>query len=82
MGAFPTDNLSINRKNQSGAASFFLSDEFGKMEPMKTFDSSNQWEKNPALVFFKFRIHHFFSNYLLLLLLLWSKCVWLLLQFS
>jgi hypothetical protein len=78
MGAFPTDNLSINHKNQSGATSFFLSDEFGKMEPMKTFDSSNQWEKNLALVFFKFRIHHFFSNYLLL----WGKCVWLLLQFS
>ena len=34
----------------------------GKTEPMKTFDSSNQSEKNPALVFFKFKIHHFFNN--------------------
>jgi hypothetical protein len=29
---------------------------------MKTFDSSNQSEKNPALAFFIFKIHHFFSN--------------------
>ena len=40
----------------------FLSDELGKKEPMKTFDRSNQSEKNPALVFFKLKIHHFFSN--------------------
>jgi hypothetical protein len=56
----PKKNLSI--KNQSEAASFCLSDEFGKTEPMKTFDSSNQSEKNPALVIFKFKIHHFYSN--------------------
>jgi hypothetical protein len=36
--------------------------EFGKTEPMKTLDGSNQSEKNPALVFFIFKIHHFFSN--------------------
>ena len=51
-------NLSINPKNQSKAA-FILSNEFGKTEPMKTFDSSNQSEKYPALVFFKFKIHPF-----------------------
>ena len=35
---------------------------YNKTEPMKTFDSSNQSEKNPALVIFKFKIHHFFNN--------------------
>ena len=58
----PKKNLPINPKNQSEAASYFLSNEFGKAESMKTFDSSNQSEKHPALVFFKFKSHHFFSN--------------------
>jgi hypothetical protein len=59
----PTEkNLPINPKNQSEAASYFLSNEFGKTEPMKTFDSSNQSEKHPALVFFNFKIHHFYNN--------------------
>jgi hypothetical protein len=35
---------------------------YGKTEPMKTFDSSNQSEKNPALVFFNFKIYPFFNN--------------------
>ena len=51
MGALPTENnISINPKNQSEAASF-LSHEFGKTEPIKTFDSSNQSEKNLHLCF-------------------------------
>ena len=35
---------------------------YSKTEPIKIFDSSNQSEKNPALVCFKFKIHHFFNN--------------------
>jgi hypothetical protein len=62
MGAFPTEkNISINPMNQSEDASF-LSDDLGKTEPMKTVDRSNQSEKHPALVIFKFKILHFFSN--------------------
>jgi hypothetical protein len=35
---------------------------YSKTEPIKIFDSSNQSEKNPALVCFKFKIHHFLNN--------------------
>jgi hypothetical protein len=56
MGAFPTEKIYrlILRTDENWS--------YSKTEPMKTFDSSNQSEKKPALAFFKFKIHHFFNN--------------------